>query len=77
MDIQLEKIELIKRLADVNNEAVIKKVKAILVPGKKKGETERLMANPALVKKVREARKEIKEGKGVKVVDARIILKKK
>ena len=67
MDIQLEKIELIKRLADVNNEAVIKKVKAILVPGKKKDETERLMANPALVKKVREARKEIKEGKGVKV----------
>ena len=65
--IQLEKIELIKRLADVNNEAVIKKVKAILVPDKRKDETARLMANPVLVKKVREARKEIKEGKGVKI----------
>ena len=67
MNIQLEKIELIKRLADVNNETIIKKIKAILIPGKKMDETERLISNPELVKKVREARKEIKEGKGVKM----------
>lgn len=67
MNIQLEKIELIKRLADVNNEAVIKKLKAILMPEKKMDETERIMSNPELVKKIREARREINEGKGVKI----------
>ena len=66
MDIQLEKIELIKRLADVESEAIIKKIKAILVT-KKQDETERILANPELAKKIREARKEIKEGKGVKL----------
>lgn len=67
MDIQLEKIELIKRLADENNVAVIKKIKAILSTQKKADETDRLTSKPEMVKKVREARKEIKEGKGVKV----------
>jgi PHD/YefM family antitoxin component YafN of YafNO toxin-antitoxin module len=67
MDIQVEKIELIKRLVEVNNEAIIKKLKAILIPEKKMDETERLMSKPELVKKVREARKEIREGKGVKI----------
>ena len=67
MDIQVEKIELIKRLVEVNNEAVIKKLKAILIPEKKMDETERLMSNPELVKKVREGRKELREGKGVKM----------
>jgi len=67
MDIQVEKIELIKRLADVDNEAIIKKVKAILMPEKNRDETARLMSKPELVKKVRAARLEIKEGKGVKI----------
>ena len=35
MNIQVEKIELIKRLTEVNNEAIIKKLKAILMPVKK------------------------------------------
>lgn len=67
MNIQLEKIELIKLIADVNNETVIKKVKALLISEKKADETTRLMNNPELVKKIREARKEIKDGKGVKM----------
>lgn len=67
MDIQLEKIELIKRLADVDSEAIINKVKAILMPDKKMDETERLMANPKLAKEVQQARKDIKDGKGVKI----------
>lgn len=67
MDIQLEKIELIKRIADVNNEAILKKIKAILSTDKKIDETQRLMSNPELVEKIREARKEIKDGKGVKL----------
>ncbi len=37
MDMQVEKIELIKRLVEVNNEAIIKKLKAILIPEKKNG----------------------------------------
>jgi hypothetical protein len=74
MNIQVEKIELIKRIADVNNAAIIKKLKAILMPEKTQDETERLMANPELVKKIREARQEIKEGKGVKM-DARDLWK--
>jgi hypothetical protein len=41
MNIQLEKIELIKRLADVNSEVVIKKLKAILMPEKKMDETKK------------------------------------
>jgi len=46
---------------------ILKKIKAILIPAKKADETDRLMANPEFVKKVRDARKEIKEGKGVKM----------
>jgi hypothetical protein len=67
MNIQLEKLELIRRLTEVNNEAIIKKLKDILIPEKKMDETDRLMSNPELVKKVRDARREIKEGKGVKM----------
>ncbi len=55
MNIQLEKIELIKRIADVDSEAIIKKLKAILMPEKKMDETVRLMANQELVKKISEA----------------------
>ncbi len=67
MDIQLEKIELIKRLADVDSEAIISKVKAILMPEKKGDETDRLMDNAELAKEVKQARKDIKDGKGVKI----------
>ena len=67
MNIQLEKIELIKRLADVNNEEVIKQIKAILVPKKEADETARILSNPGMVKKLKESRREIKEGKGVKM----------
>ena len=34
MNIELEKLKLIKCIADVNSEAVIKKLAAILMPGK-------------------------------------------
>ena len=37
------------------------------MPEKQPDETDRLMANPELVKKIRDARREIKEGKGVKM----------
>jgi len=67
MNIQVEKIELIKRLADVNNKKTIEKIKAILMPKNGMDETERILANPRMIKKIKDARKEIKEGKGLKV----------
>lgn len=67
MNIQLEKIELIRRLTEVNNESVINKIKAILMPEKNIDETERLLSNPELAGEIRQSRKDIKEGKGVKM----------
>jgi hypothetical protein len=66
MNIQTEKIELIKRLVEVDDSEIINKLKAILIP-KIQDETERIMANPELGKKIQEARQEITEGKGIKI----------
>jgi 2-oxo-4-hydroxy-4-carboxy--5-ureidoimidazoline (OHCU) decarboxylase len=66
MNINVEKIELIKRLIEVEDGDIIKKLKAILVP-QKEDETERIRSHPDLARKVKEAREEIKEGKGVKM----------
>jgi len=67
MNIQAEKIELIKLIADIDSEKVVKKIKGILAAAKKVDETERIMANPAMVKRLNESRQQIKEGKGVKI----------
>ena len=67
MNIQLEKIELIKRLADVESEAIINKLKAILEPSKKKDDTDYLMESPKMVQRIQEARQEIRDGKGVRI----------
>jgi len=68
MNIQFEKTELIKRLAEVNNKKIIEQLKAILMPemGLPVDETERVLSNPELANKLKAARKHIKEGKGVK-----------
>ncbi|MES2702857.1 MAG: hypothetical protein V4649_09475 [Bacteroidota bacterium] len=66
MDINTDKIELIKKIADLTNEIVIKKLKTILL-AEKQDETDRLLANAGLTKKIREARREIKDEKGVKM----------
>jgi len=69
MNIQAEKIELIKRLAEVNNRKIIDILKAILMPETKArpDETSLILSNTELTKKIKEARNEIKQGKGVKV----------
>ena len=58
-----------KRLLEVNNRNIIEKLKAILMPEKEEqiDETSLILSNPELTQKIRDARKEIKEGKGVKV----------
>ena len=67
MDIHAEKIELIKLIADVDSEKVLKKIKGILKSEKKMDETERILANPAMVKRLEESRQHYKEGKSVKI----------
>jgi len=69
MNIQAEKLELIKRIAEVNNRKIIEMLKAILIPDAKirPDETALILSKPELTKKIKEARKEINDGKGVKV----------
>ena len=69
MNIQAEKLELIKRLAEVNNRRIIDLIKAILMPEARArpDETSLILSNPELTKKIKEARTEIKEGKAIKV----------
>ena len=69
MNIQAEKLELIKRLAEVNNRRIIDILKAILMPETKTrpDETSLILSDPELAKKIKDARSEIKDGKGIKV----------
>ena len=67
MNIQAEKIELIKLIADIDSEKVLKKIKTILKAEKGMDETDRILANPAMVKHLEESRKQIEEGKGIKI----------
>jgi len=67
MNMQAEKIELIKLIADIESEKVLKKIKSILKSEKKMDETERILANPAMVKRLEESRQQFFDGKGVKI----------
>ncbi len=67
MDIQAEKIELIKLIADTESEKILKKIKSILKSEKKMDETDRILANPAMVKHLDESIQQIKDGKGIKM----------
>ena len=67
MDIQAEKIELIKLIADTESEKILKKIKGILKSEKKMDETDRILANPAMVKRLDESIQQIKDGKGIKM----------
>lgn len=65
MNIQAEKLELIRLIADVNSEAVIKKIKALLSSSTKDNAPDPL--SPAMKKRLRKSKKEIAEGQGIKV----------
>jgi len=67
MNIQAEKIELIKLIADIDSEKVLKKIKSVLKAEKQSNETDRILANPAMVKRLDESIQQIKDGKGVKI----------
>ncbi len=65
MNIQAEKIESIKLIADIDSESVLKKIKSILKSERKMDETDRILANPAMVKRLEESRQQLKDGKVV------------
>jgi len=67
MDIQAEKIELIKLIADIDSEKVLKKIRGVLKSDKKMDETDRIMANPAMVKRLEESRQQLQDGKAITV----------
>jgi hypothetical protein len=67
MNIQAEKIELIKLIADIDSEKVLKKIKSVLKQKEKLDETDRILANPAMVKRLEESIQQIKDGKGITV----------
>ena len=67
MNIQAEKIELIRLLTEISSEKVLKKVRGILATAEKVGETEKRTLSPVMAKRLKESRKQISEGKGVKV----------
>jgi hypothetical protein len=67
MDIQAEKIELIKLIAETESEKVLKKIRGILKSEKKMDETDRILANPAMVKRLEESRQQFREGNIVKI----------
>jgi hypothetical protein len=64
MNIQSEKVELIRLITDIKSEKILKKVREVLVPSKK---SDSANIAPAMAKRLNESRKQIKEGKGVKV----------
>ena len=67
MNIQAEKIELIKLIADIDSEKVLKKIKSVLKAEKQSNETDRILANPTMVKRLDESIQQIQEGKGLKI----------
>jgi hypothetical protein len=67
MNIQAEKIELIKLIADIDSVKVLKKIRGILKSEKKMDETDRILANPAMVKRLEESRQQFREGDIVKI----------
>ncbi len=67
MNIQAEKIELIRQITELDSELIIKKIKTIIKSAKKTDETERIMSNPAMVKRLNESREQIIKGQGIKI----------
>lgn len=64
MNIQTEKIELIRLITDVDNLQVLKKIRAFLSNTQEKDDS---TVSPAMTKRLEESRGQIKEGKIVKI----------
>jgi len=67
MNVQAAKVELIKLITEIDSEQVLAKIKRVITTQRKSSETDRILSNPAMVKRLEESRKQIREGKGVKV----------
>ena len=66
MNIQAEKIELIKLITEINSESVLKKIKSLLMSDKELADKD-TRETPAMAKRLGESKKQVAEGKGVKV----------
>lgn len=67
MNIQAEKIELIRLITEINSENVLKKIRQILASIDKDDETQKFMSNHKMMERLKESKQQISEGKGIKV----------
>lgn len=67
MNIQAEKIDLIRQITETDSEQVLKKIKSILQGAKRAGKKTEQPLSAAMAKRLDESREQIKKGKGVKV----------
>ena len=67
MNIQAEKIELIRLIMEVNSEQVLKKIKHILKPVKDSEQKDSAHISPSMQKRLEESMAQITDGKAVKV----------
>jgi hypothetical protein len=64
MDTKAEKLEIIRLITELDSDRIHKKIKGILSSAGKADETERLMSNPAMMKRIENSRSEIAQGNG-------------
>ena len=64
MDTKAEKLEIIRLITELDSECILKKIKGILSSASKADETERLMSNPAMMKRIENSQSEIAQGNG-------------
>ena len=67
MDIQADKIEIIKLIASSNSEQLIRQVKDLLVASKKQDKVSREAVSKKMATRLAESRQQIEVGKGVPV----------
>ena len=66
MNIQAEKIELIRQITETDSELVLKKIKNILQGSKKTRKTDKALS-PVMAKRLEESKEQMKKGKTVKI----------
>lgn len=65
MNIQAEKIELIRLITEINSEVLLKKIRKIVTIEKNDKKNDSF--SPAMIARIKESEKQIAEGKGIKV----------
>ncbi len=66
MNIQAEKVELIKLITEIDSEQLLKKIRKV-VSSFQNVEAEKNAVGPVMTKRLKESKKQIEAGKGTKV----------